>query len=481
VGVAGEGAVGSAGEGPARAAGRGVFGDDALGAAPQAGSRLSARDRVAAGLLALVLAVLLELARGHADWGPSEGVYALTSRLLLDGGDLYGGLVASQPPWTYLFGAGALAIGDSLDTLRLACGLLQVVTALLACEAVWRLTASRAGALVAAGLVVVTPWATHQHGLLLPEQLGAPLLLGAALLASRPATARWAGLLAGVAVFAKLPFALPAALVLALSPARSVAARWAAGAIAVQAVVFSAIFGGEFWRQIIVAQQQAGGGLEFQIGSWVQASWNLLPLVVFGAVALCLRGHSRDAALLRTLAAGTAGALAMTLTIVKPGTGLNVVVPSEPLLATLAVAGVVWALRTPLRSRAAIAAGALGLLLLAQSASLLLDPNNPRPFHRPLSASPGWKVGHDRAEMRRLVAEAKRCPPGAVYTGPPLVAFLANRRVPADQPDAFIVSHAAMHSDVLKRLLADAPPLSLTRRPLKPGECRADAPPRRGS
>ena len=66
---------------------------------------MTRRDRLGAGLLALALSVLLEIARGHADWGPSEGVYALTSRLLLDGGDLYGGLVASQPPWTYLFGA----------------------------------------------------------------------------------------------------------------------------------------------------------------------------------------------------------------------------------------------------------------------------------------------------------------------------------------------------------------------------------------
>ena len=147
----------------------------------------------------------------------------------------------------------------------------------------------------------------------------------------------------------------------------------------------------------------------------------------------------------------------MTLTIVKPGTGLNVLVPSEPLLATLAVAGVVWALRSPLRAPAAAAAAALGLLLLAQSASLLLDPDNPRPFHRPLSSSPGWKVGHSRAEMRLLVAQAEACPPGAVYTGPPLAAFIAGRRVPADQPDAFIVSFASMHADVLKRLLADAP------------------------
>ncbi len=468
---------------------------------------MTRRDRAGAGLLALALTVLLQLARGDADWGPSEGVYALTARLLLDGGDLYGGLVASQPPWTYLFGAAALAIDDSLGALRLACGLLQVVTALLAAEAVFRLTRARAAAIVAAGLVVVTPWATHQHGLLLPEQLGAPLLLGAALLASRPSTGRGAGVLTGIAVFAKLPFALPAALLIAASPARGVAARWAAGAVAAQAVLFTIVFGTGFWEQVVVAQVQSGGSLELQAGAFVQAAWNLLPLVACAAAALWLRREAADAALLRTLAAAAAGALAMTLTIVKPGTGLNVVVPSEPLLATLAVAGVVFALRagrradaappsawrsrrrmaageradaeprsawrsrtavaageradaappSAWRSRTAMAAGALGLLVLAQSASLLLDPLNPRPFHRPLSASPGWKVGHDRAEVDRLVAAAKACPPGSVYAGPPLVAFIADRPVPAGQPDAFIVSHASLHAAVLKRYLADGP------------------------
>ncbi len=229
--------------------------------------------------------------------------------------------------------------------LRFACGLLQVVTALLAAEAVWRLTSARVAAIAAAGLVVVTPWATHQHGLLLPEQLGAPLLLGAALLASRPASARWAGVLAGVAVFAKLPFFLPAALIVAASPGRRVALRWAAGALAVQAVLFTALFGTGFWGQVVGAQVQSGDAIELQVGAFVQASWNLLPLVILAAAAIWLRRQTTELALLGTLTAGAVGALALTLTIVKPGTGLNVVVPSEPLLATLAVAGVVFALR----------------------------------------------------------------------------------------------------------------------------------------
>ncbi len=424
------------------------------------GARSSPRprgDRIAAALLACAFAVLLELARGHADWGPSEGVYALSSRLLLHGGDLYGGLVASQPPWVYLFGAVPLAIHDSLDSLRLACGLLQVVAGLLAGEIVWRLTADRRAAFVAVPLVILTPWATHQHGLLLPEQLGAPLLLGAALLAARPATARWAGLLAGVAVFAKLPFALPAAALIVASPARATAARWAAVALAAQALAFTAIFGTGFWRDIVQAQEQAGHGLEFQIGSWVQAGWNLLPLVVFAAVALALRARAREPALLATTAAAAVGMLAVLATIVKPGTGLNVLVPSEPLLVALAVSGAAWALATPRRVTAAIAVAALGALMLAQSASLLLDPSNPRPFHRPASSTPGWKVGYTRAEVDRMVARARACPPGAVWAGPPLVAFIADRRVPADQPDVFIVSRAKLHAAVFARLQADGP------------------------
>jgi hypothetical protein len=416
------------------------------------------RDRLVAALLACALIVLLERVRGHADWGPSEGVYALTSRLLLHGGDLYGGLVASQPPWVYLFGAVPLAIHDSLDTLRLACGLLQVLTAVLAGAVVWRLTANRLAAAVAVPLVVLTPWATHQHGLLLPEQLGAPLLMAAALLAARGGgAARWAGVLAGVAVFAKLPFALPAAALIAASPARSVLARWAAGSVVAQAVAFTAVFGTGLWAQTLKAQAQAGHGLEFQIGSWAQAGWNLLPLLAFAAVAVWLRRQAREPALLLTVAAAAAGTLATAITIIKPGTGLNVLVPSEPLLAALAVTGVVWALGTPMRVRAAVAAGLLGVLMLAQSASLLLDPTNPRPFHRPGSATPGWKVGYTREEVDRMVARARRCPPGAVWAGPQLVAFIAHRRVPADQPDVFIVSRAAMHAKVFARLQADGP------------------------
>jgi hypothetical protein len=416
------------------------------------------RDRSLAAVVALVISVVLGALRGHADWGPSEGVYALSSRLFLDGGDLYGGLVASQPPWVYLFGAAVLAVHDSLDALRFACGVLQVVAAVLAAECVFRLTRNRIAAIVAAPLVILTPWATHQHGLLLPEQLGAPLLLAAALWASRPATARWAGVAAGVALFTKLPFALPAAAVIAASTNRRTTLAWTAGAVAVQAAVFTLLFGTTFWDQIVVAQLQAGdGGLELQAGPFVQAAWNLAPLLALAAVAVWRAGRSADPALLRVLAYTAVGALVSVATIVKPGTGLNVIVPAEALLVPLAVAGGVWALATPRVRLAPVAVAGAAILMLAQSLSLLADPENPRPFHRPFSREPGWRVISTDAQVDRDVARAKACPPDSVYSGRQLVAMIARRHMPADQPDTFIVDGAQMHEKVKERRLADGP------------------------
>lgn len=430
-------------------------------ATPPPTPALRGRDRLLAGAAALLVLAVLQLVRGHSDWGPSEGVYVLSSRLLLHGDGLYGELVASQPPWVYLFGALPLAVHDALDSVRIACGLLQVLTGLIAAEAVMRLGRNRVAAVAAAPLVLLTPWATHQHGLLLPEQLGSPLVLGAALLASRPGTARWAGVLAGVAVFTKVPFALPAALVVIASPARGQAARWAAGTLLSQAAAFTAVFGPHFWRDVVQAQYQAGRGLDRQLGPWVQGAWNVLPLVALAAAAIWHRARAEDPPLLRTVAAAAVGMLATVATMLKPGTGLNVLVPSEPLLVTLGIPGALWAVRAAGTARArtltATVAGLALALLLAQSVSTLVDPADPRPFHRPFSATPGWKALRTRAEMRALVAQARACPPGSVYPGPALVAFLAHRRVPGNQPDGFIVSRAALHAAVQKRVLADGP------------------------
>ena len=90
-------------------------------------TRSYARNALAAGtLLGALVLVVLHAWRGIEYWNYSEGVYALTSRLFLDGHGLYGHTVAAQPPWQFLFGAAALALDDSLTFLRLAVGLAQL-------------------------------------------------------------------------------------------------------------------------------------------------------------------------------------------------------------------------------------------------------------------------------------------------------------------------------------------------------------------
>jgi len=148
---------------------------------------------LAAGMLAAAL-VALHVWRDLDYWNYSEGVYALTSRLLLDGNDLYGDVVVAQPPVMFLAGGALLAVDDSITWLRLGMGAVQALTAALAAVAVWRLTGKALAAALAAPLAMLTPWAAHEHGLLTPELVGAPLLVGGALLAARPGRAPAAAL-----------------------------------------------------------------------------------------------------------------------------------------------------------------------------------------------------------------------------------------------------------------------------------------------
>src|SRR4051794_33270078 len=77
-------------------------------------SRLPRKAAIAALALGVTALVIEHLVRGNAYWDYSEGVYLFSSRLLLHGGDLYGTIVAAQPPPLFLAGAGLLSIDDSL-------------------------------------------------------------------------------------------------------------------------------------------------------------------------------------------------------------------------------------------------------------------------------------------------------------------------------------------------------------------------------
>ena len=413
---------------------------------------MTRRNALAAGtLLGALVLVALHAWRGIEYWNYSEGVYAYTSRLFLDGGDLYGHIVVAQPPWQFFFGAGALAIDDSLTFLRLAVGIAQLGAGVLAAVAVWRLTENPVATLLTPALSLLMPWTLREHGALTPELLAPVVLLGAALLAASPRTAAAAGALAAVAPFIKWPYALPLIAIVLFSAAPKKAILGAAVAIAVQAVGFTLLFGFGLWDDSVIAQMYSGRrGLDLLKGVWGQAFWSLLGLVALAAVAWWRRAEIRDAPLLKVLLALGVAMLATVLTNYKDGTGLNVLVPVEYALVPLALAGAVF---VPARWFGFAAL----VFVLAQSASLLISPNTNTPFLYPSSERGAWGRTGSEADVKREVAKAEACPPGVPFGGPPFLAFLAERPMPDDQPDQFLPSRSTRLADVQRRMDAVQP------------------------
>jgi hypothetical protein len=403
------------------------------------GSRI-ARDR-AGGLLLGVGALLgVHFLLRNTYWDYSEGVYALTSHLMLHGGDLYGHIVGAQPPGVFVVGTLLLAIHDSLEWLRLAVGALQLLAGLLAAEIVWRLSGNRLAALLTPAAVLLTPWAVHEHGALTPELVALPVLLGAVLASVDARRAPLLGVLCGIAPLIKVPLLLPAIVLLALSASPRRAAGWAIATLACGALATTLFGGTNAWRDAVYAQTQSGyRGLGVLKGDWAQAGWNLLGLLVAAAFAVRGRAALGEPKLARASIGLAAAMLLVFVTNVKAGTGLNITVPVEAALVPLAVCGAVLALRT--RGVATALVMAALAFVAAQSVSLVASPHHPQPFLR-LGSKPAWGVVMTASELRRAVAQARTCPPGAAFGGAPLIAFLAGRHPPADQPDQFIISHA---------------------------------------
>ncbi|MEK6228925.1 MAG: hypothetical protein AABM31_06320, partial [Actinomycetota bacterium] len=327
----------------------------------------------------------------------------------------------AQPPVMFLVGAALLALDDSITWLRLGMGAVQAITAALAAVAVWRLTGRTVVAALAAPLALLTPWGAHEHGLLTPELVGAPLLVGGALLAARPGRVPVAAVLLSLAVFTKLPFAVPALLVAFFAADRRRCLVWLAGAVLAQLALWSAIFGPSMWDDVVLAQQGTGLRTVRQLAEFgSQGVWNLLGLLTPAAAAVVLMADgARDRALLRTCTALAIGLLITLLSMAKNGTGINVVAPAETALLILAVPGVVWAFDAGRERRTfAVLAVAGGLLMAAQTASLFVEPDDPRPFTRP-DASGGFGPTLETARVEAEVARARRCDPGVAFSGPP--------------------------------------------------------------
>ena len=413
--------------------------------------------------------MLLAVWQRNGYWDFSDGVYAESARQFLHGLVPYRDFAAAQPPLVYLVGVVLLAIHDGLASLRAGMALADLVTAILVGVCVLRLTGVRAVAFAAALLSPLLPISLHEHAQFTPETLAAPLLLGGALLCARPRRAGVGGVLLALAVAAKLAFALPALAIALGTRQRREATVSLILAVAVFAIGSIAAFGVGVWREAVVAQFQVGhASLHVAAGYIAQAAWNELPLMVPAAAGVWLvwtgREQPLDVELMRALAAAAAAGLLLVLTRCSSlGRSSTCWSSPSPLLA-LAAAGAVWWAR---RSRAAlIAVGLLGVLLIAQIVSLLVDPADP-PFAKRPGARNGleWTAGPSTVNLAVALASftitangtARRCPQTRAYSGVPYYAFLSHRRMPGNQPDLFMLQYAPIAATFARRAAADQP------------------------
>jgi hypothetical protein len=402
--------------------------------------------------------VALHLLLLHTYWDYSEGVYALSSHLMLHGSALYSGMAGAQPPGVFVAGVALLALHDSVEWLRFAVACLQLVAGLSAAAIVLRVTGNRLATALTPAAMLLTPWAVHEHGALTPELVALPLMIGGAL-AAGDGPPPVAGVLCGLLPVVKYPFVLPAAAIVLLSREPRRTAAWAVGTMVLAFAVTLGLAGGDYVRDTIVAQTQTGSrSLGVLKGFWAQAGWNVLGLLACAVFAVRERAMARDPRLLR-LSLGLAVAMIVTfLTNFKEGTGLNITVPVEAALVAPAACGAVFAARAAragsTRARVPAIVCAVGVALtLAQSVSLIASPGHSVPFLRPFSAL-AWAILLDGSQVRSAVALARTCPAGVPYSGPPLLAFLAGRPMPAGQPDQFIITHSRELSALRARIAA---------------------------
>jgi hypothetical protein len=396
----------------------------------------------------------------HTYWDYSEGVYALSSRLFLHGADLYTNMVGAQPPGVFLAGAVMLAIHDSLEWLRFGVGLLQLGAGLIAAAIVLRVSGSRLAAALTPALFLFTPWAVREHGALTPELVSLPVMLGAAWFSARDRRGPIAGVLCGLLVLIKLPYAIPAVALIAVAADRRRAAAWGLTTLLVGLGLTTALAGSAFWRDTVIAQMHTGvRSLGLLKGFWAQEGWNVLGLLLGALAAIIGRRSAADPRLWRASLALALANIITFLTNFKTGTGLNVSAPVEASLVPLTMIGTVFAARGLIgashnRRRLAAAACALGIAFTAaQSVSLITSPHNPIPFLRAFSA-PAWEILLTRPQVDAVVATARRCPRRAPYGGPPLIAMLAGRRPPDGQPDDFLPTHSSTLAAVAARIAA---------------------------
>ncbi len=388
-----------------------------------------------AGLLALAAFVYVRGVEAAANY--DEGVYLASLDALRHGQELGTGVYASQPPGFYvLLQALSLLPGDGVEGLRVAFVLVALV-GLLAAYAIGRRLAGVWGSLGAAGLLAVTaPWPV-QAPRVQADTASVAIALAAVAVAfyAKRRPWRWAavGALAGAAISVKLlALSVLAPLAVLLIAKRSW--RAAAAAVAGAAVVWAALLIvyagalGELWQSVVQDHRDARG---------------LGPSIADNVDRVLL--HPLDwrtpAAVLVPAGLACAVWLLQRVELLALGAWIAVsalfLIAQEPLLdhhfvllaATLAVpagaglgAGV---LRVPEPARYAVA----GLAGLALAAGGLQEQDR-------LADQPG-----DPPAVRRAAAalEAATRPGDLVATDLPIVAYLADRRIPGQLVDTSFV------------------------------------------
>ena len=196
-------------------------------------------------------------------------------------------------------------------------------------------------------------------------------------------------------------------------------------------------YGTSLWSEAVRAQFEVGSAsLHYVGGLLAQALWSELPLLILAVpvawAALRRRPLSSDPPLERALLAAALGGLLLSLTLFKRGSYLNVLVVAQPPLLALAALGAesIWR-RGAFGLR--VLAALLALLLAAQSASMLIDPENPLIARRP-GARSGLAEVSSPAAVNAAVAAARRCPRGRRTRARPTSHFSPIAGCPAGSP-----------------------------------------------
>jgi Dolichyl-phosphate-mannose-protein mannosyltransferase len=366
-----------------------------------------------------------------------EGVYLASLDALRHGQELGTDVYASQPPGFYVLLQGlSLLPGDGVEGIRVAFVLIALL-GLVAAYAIGRKLAGVWGALGAAGLLAVTaPWPV-QAPRVQADTASIALALCAVALAFYAGRCSWrwaaAGVLAGAAVAVKLlafPVVAPLAVLLVGRRSWRAAIAAVAGALGVWIVLLVAYAGslGELW-QSVVADHRDARGLGPSVADnvervlldpldWRTPAGVLVPIGLVAAVLLLRR--------IELLALGALVAVsAVFLVAQQPLLDHHFVL----LAATLAVpagAGLgaaVTRISVPARYAVAVAAALAIIVGFAQE---------DRRLWRQDGDPPG--VTWAAVRLRTLTQ-----PDDFVGTDLPIVAYLADRRVPGELIDTSFV------------------------------------------